>query len=258
MDIRDSWLEYYFCHKVPYVEELVDDINCSHPILQYALRERNHGIMKKLLVTKKLQMLRPLRASTYVSIVPQDAPLMTEDMHEERLHAAEALGNTIGLSGQLERDILSSDMSAFKAANPDAVFEDFIRWHSPGDWVREDKADGNSGWPPKGKLSQRMSEHGNVWRKIWNDAPALAVSEQKSLLDPVREGEKVLHYLETLRPQQLLEQMVCTGLKSSADILNKTTYGGFKLMKTKMDQLYATMASTLKSLQGTAVPFIHV
>jgi len=111
-------------------------------------------------------------------------------------------------------------MSAFKAANPDAVFEDFIRWHSPGDWVSEDKADGNSGWPPKGKLSQRMSEHGNVWRKIWNDAPPLPVSEQKSLLDPVREGEKVLHYLETLRPQQLLEQMVCTAFKSSADILN--------------------------------------
>ncbi|XP_062210932.1 uncharacterized protein LOC133912285 isoform X3 [Phragmites australis] len=182
----------------------------------------------------------------------QDAPLMTEDMHEERLHAAEAFGNAIGLSGQLERDILSSDMSAFKAANPDSVFEDFIRWHSPGDWMSEDKADGNLGWPPKGKLSQRMSEHGNVWRKIWNDAPALPVSEQKSLLDPVREGEKVLHYLETLRPQQLLEQMVCTAFKSSADILNKTTYGGFKLVKTKMDQLYATIASTLKSLQGNS------
>lgn len=64
---------------------------------------------------------------------------------------------------------------------------------------------------------------------------------------------QVLHYLETLRPQQLLEQMVCTAFKSSADILNKTTYGAFKLMKTKMDQLYATMASTLKSLKGTTI-----
>ena len=61
----------------------------------------------------------------------------------------------------------------------------------------------------------------------------------------------MLHYLETLRPQQLLEQMVCTAFKSSADILNRTMHGGFKEMKTKMDQLYATMASTLKSLQGT-------
>ena len=30
------------------------------------------------------------------------------------------------------------DMSAFKAANPDAIFEDFIRWHSPGDWEEYD------------------------------------------------------------------------------------------------------------------------
>lgn len=25
-------------------------------------------------------------------------------------------------------------MSAFKAANPQSEFEDFIRWHSPKDW----------------------------------------------------------------------------------------------------------------------------
>lgn len=86
-------------------------------------------------------------------------------------------------------------MSAFKAANPDAVFEDFIRWHSPGDWETDEteyKSGKNSDWPPRGKLSQRMSEYGNKWRKIWNEAPPLPVSEQKPLLDPVREGEKVI------------------------------------------------------------------
>lgn len=90
-------------------------------------------------------------------------------------------------------------MSAFKAANPDAIFEDFIRWHSPRDWENdESEASSPSGtkglkndWPPRGRLSQRMSEHGNMWRKIWNDASALPVSEQKPLLDPNREGEKV-------------------------------------------------------------------
>ncbi|PWZ05041.1 Rab3 GTPase-activating protein catalytic subunit [Zea mays] len=207
-------------------------------------RKGSAGVVPKMMLLNTFQEMH----APYT----QDAPLMTEDMHEERLHAAEAFGNAIGLSGQLERDILCSDMSAFKAANPDAVFEDFIRWHSPGEWLSEDKTDGNAGWPPKGKLSHRMSQHGNVWRKIWNDALPLPVSEQKSLLDPVREGEKVLHYLETLRPQQLLEQMVCTAFKSSADILNKTMYGGFKEMKTKMDQLYATMASTLKSFLGNS------
>ena len=102
------------------------------------------------------------------------------------------------------------DMSAFKAANPDAVFEDFIRWHSPGDWEEDDDPEGSKSssssaldikkskdsWPPQGQLSKRMSEQGNLWRKLWNSAPALPASEQKPLLDPNREGEKVSIFLE--------------------------------------------------------------
>lgn len=194
----------------------------------------------------------------------QDAPLMTEDMHEERLQAVEAFGNSFSFSAQLEKDILSSDMSAFKAANPDAVFEDFIRWHSPGDWENDDNKESGPSkspvtkglkddWPPHGRLSQRMSEQGSLWRKIWNDTPALPVYEQKPLLDPLREGEKILHYLETLRPHQLLEQMVCTTFRVSADTLNQTNFGGLKQMITKMEQLYRTMASTLKPLQTNHV-----
>ncbi|KAJ6692257.1 hypothetical protein OIU79_014085 [Salix purpurea] len=194
----------------------------------------------------------------------QDAPIMTEDMHEERLQAVEAFGNSFSFSAQLEKDILSSDMSAFKAANPDAVFEDFIRWHSPGDWENGDNEESRPSktpatkglkddWPPYGRLSQRMSEQGNLWRKIWNDTPAMPLYEQKPLLDHFREGEKILHYLETLRPHQLLEQMVCTAFRVSADTLNQTSFGGLKQMTTKMEQLYRTMASTLKPLQANRV-----
>lgn len=102
------------------------------------------------------------------------------------------------------------DMSAFKAANPDAIFEDFIRWHSPGDWEADDDPESSGSassnaleinkskdsWPPRGKLSKRMSEHGNMWRKIWSSSPALPASEQKPLLDPNREGEKVSIFKE--------------------------------------------------------------
>lgn len=100
-------------------------------------------------------------------------------------------------------------MSAFKAANPDAVFEDFIRWHSPKDWESDDcqESEGSESaaldevktiWPPRGRLSERMSDYANSWRKIWNDAPALPISSQKPLLDPYREGEKVTYFLEIL------------------------------------------------------------
>ncbi|XP_048136041.1 rab3 GTPase-activating protein catalytic subunit isoform X6 [Rhodamnia argentea] len=191
----------------------------------------------------------------------QEAPLMTEDMHEERLQAVDAFGDSFSFSAQLEKEILFSDMSAFKAANPEAVFEDFIRWHSPGDWETDDtlKSEPSSGfasvsskddWPPRGRLSQRMSERGNLWRKIWNDAPSLPASEQKPLLDPHREAEKILHYLETIRPHQLLEQMVCTSFRAAADTLNQTSFGGLKQMQTKIDQLYLTMASMLRPLQA--------
>lgn len=50
-------------------------------------------------------------------------------------------------------------MQAFKAANPHAVLEDFVRWHSPKDWV--EKSHGN------GSLSARMSEPTNIWQELW-------------------------------------------------------------------------------------------
>ncbi|KAL0298974.1 UNVERIFIED_CONTAM: Rab3 GTPase-activating protein catalytic subunit, partial [Sesamum radiatum] len=192
--------------------------------------------------------------------ITQDPPPMTEDMQEERLQAAEAMGDSFSFSAQLEKDILASDMSAFKAANPDAVFEDFIRWHSPKDWesdcsekLEESRTysmeESAYEWPPRGRLSERMSDIGNSWRKIWNEALPLPASEQKPLLDPNREGEKVLHYLETLRPHQLLSQMVSTAFRAAADTLNQTSFGGLKQMTTKMGQLYITMASILKYMQ---------
>ncbi|XP_073118917.1 uncharacterized protein [Henckelia pumila] len=205
-------------------------------------------------------MLLKSRKSMHAPII-QDPPPMTEDMHEERLQAAQALGNSFNFSAQLEKDILASDMSAFKAANPDAVFEDFIRWHSPKDWENDgsiehnqvSQSNANQGsageWPPRGRLSERMSDHGNLWRKIWNEALPLNASEQKPLLDPNREGEKVLHYLETLKPHQLLQQIICTAFRAAADTLNQTSFGDLKHMTTKIGQLYITMGSMLKYLQ---------
>ncbi|KAJ6948672.1 hypothetical protein NC651_002862 [Populus alba x Populus x berolinensis] len=43
--------------------------------------------------------------------------------------------------------------------------------------------------------------------------------------------------------------MVCTAFRASADTLHQPNFGGLKLMTTKMEQLYHTIASTLKPLQ---------
>nr|KAJ0196602.1 hypothetical protein LSAT_V11C700366790 [Lactuca sativa] len=60
--------------------------------------------------------------------------------------------------------------------------------------------------------------------------------------------------LETVRPHQLLEQMVCTAFRVAADTLNQTRFGGLKNMTIKIDQLYFTIASALKPLQANKLP----
>ncbi|XP_022892669.1 rab3 GTPase-activating protein catalytic subunit [Olea europaea var. sylvestris] len=231
----------------------------NHEIATYAISKSSEHERRGSAGALPNMMLLHSREIMHAPIT-QDPPLMTEDMHEERLRAAEACADSFNFSAQLEKEILLSDMSAFKAANPEAVFEDFIRWHSPKDWEDDHSETGASQtstakgskneWPPRGRLSKRMSEYGSSWRKIWNEAPALEVSKQKPLLDPNREGEKVLHYLETLRPHQLLEQMVCTAFRAAADTLNQTSFGDLNQMTTKIGQLYLTMSSTLKYVQS--------
>ncbi|KAH6761896.1 Rab3 GTPase-activating protein catalytic protein [Perilla frutescens var. hirtella] len=227
------------------------DISASHGVSKEGSGRKNDrndaaGVAESMMLLKSRKIMH--------APITQDPPPMTEDMHEERLKAAEALGDSFSFSAQLEKEILASDMSAFKAANPDAVFEDFIRWHSPRDWENDGNEEigvsKSSVWPPRGKLSERMSDPGNSWRKIWNEAPAVPASEQKPLWDPNREGEKVLHYLETLRPCQLLEQMIFTAFRAAADTLNQTSFGDMKQMAIKMEQLYLTIASMLKYLHA--------
>lgn len=70
---------------------------------------------------------------------------------------------------------LLSDCQAFKAANPLAKFEDFIRWFSPNDW--EEYTDAATG-ETRHKLSPRMLAEGNAWQVLWQDAEPLPVSRQ--------------------------------------------------------------------------------
>jgi Rab3 GTPase-activating protein catalytic subunit len=60
---------------------------------------------------------------------------------------------------------------------------------------------------------------------------------------------QVIHYLETLRPCQLLSQMICTAFSYVADILFRTEVGRPKDLKVEIDQLYATIVSILSPLR---------
>ena len=89
---------------------------------------------------------------------------------------------------------LTSDMRAFKAANPGCQFVDFVRWFSPKDVV-------------DGCLNPRMES--GVWVQAWhNSGQPLEASRQKPLFDPLVVGEKALHWLEVLGFDSLCEQLL--------------------------------------------------
>ena len=106
---------------------------------------------------------------------------MTEDMIEQKTDLLENIGTSddaANIRAQIQSEqlfsasfdcfykylhALISDMQAFKAANPHAELEDFVRWYSPRDWMEDDHGvDGRAG-----HLSARMSKQGNLWQNLW-------------------------------------------------------------------------------------------
>lgn len=83
--------------------------------------------------------LRLLGSSEPLRIpVTQEEGPMTEDMVAEREEMLTGMGTSAAASqrrGEMQSMSLRSDMMAFKAANPGCVLADFVRWHSPRDWV---------------------------------------------------------------------------------------------------------------------------
>ncbi|KAG2180049.1 hypothetical protein INT43_003836 [Umbelopsis isabellina] len=137
----------------------------------------------------------------------QDLGFMTEDMVNQQAEVFESLGTSdeaAKIRAQLQSAHLISDMQAFKAANPKAVFNDFVRWHSPKDWVTEATEDGEA------QLSTRMSESGNLWLELWKNAKPVPVSKQKPLFNIAMEGEKALHYLESMSVYEVFSFLLPT------------------------------------------------
>ena len=105
------------------------------------------------------------------------------------------------------------------AANPGATLADFIRWHSPRDWVPFKQGDAEAGRHPEGALlvdwngqpagclGPRMRGADNPWRVAWEQAQPCAACDQPPLFDATQEAERVLNYLETLTPGHLVMQV---------------------------------------------------
>lgn len=89
---------------------------------------------------------------------------------------------------------LFSDIEAFKAANPSAYFEDFIRWYSPKDWDSENQS-----------LSLRMQDDSNLWKQLWHAGQPISASEQRMFIFGTGEIDKLIHSLESASTIEIAE-----------------------------------------------------
>ena len=136
----------------------------------------------------------------------------------------------VEIAHRLQKPKLRSDMRAFKAANPGAVFQDFVTWYgNPGnpldDYKEEEPAeiqatvDLNDSAAVKLEMASQalliLSSTRNFWSDTWDDAPACPAMEQESLFDVMSTMEMVLDHLGTLHPASLLNQMMAVNLSTS-------------------------------------------
>jgi Rab3 GTPase-activating protein catalytic subunit len=130
-------------------------------------------------------------------------------------------------------------MAAFKAANlhqGGGTLSDFVRWHSPRDWLADDQDEGVGEPPataapaallprlsdakaPRGRLSARMAAADNVWAQLWAEAVPAAAAEQRPLQDPTAAGESVLHWLETVAPADLFAALLAAAASAAGGLL---------------------------------------
>ncbi|KAE8723538.1 putative pentatricopeptide repeat-containing protein [Hibiscus syriacus] len=134
------------------------------------------------------------------SPITQEGPLLTEELIRE----TEELVLRTGSDGAGCSRLLS-DMQAFKAANPGCVLEDFVRWHSPPDWIEPEPS--NEVTSGSGQLSSRMQKEGNLWRELWETSKPVPAIKQTPLYDEDLAVEGILNFFENIPVTDLFQQL---------------------------------------------------
>ncbi len=127
--------------------------------------------------------------------------------------------------------LVASDMAAFKAANPSprpgsssssATLEEFLGWRPPRGppppWAAPTAA---SGEKSKSKSSRGLPSRADVeaWRGVWEASAPCPASSQRPLFDAEAEGERALHWLETLPPEAAWRELVPLAAAAAAALL---------------------------------------
>lgn len=200
----------------------------------------------------------------------------TDDVILERQNmlSKTAIGTTVSERLEIAHRFLMakllSDMQAFKAANPGAIFDDFTNWYgSPANPLEEfDRAAESEGW--YFSRSDDISESSDTkreraigiiaatrdfWLDTWDKARPLPAIEQPALFDLSNTIEMVLDNLETIHPASLLNQIMAVNLSMAYFTLISTAgkcsrlasvTASFRMLREKIETALDLLARDVK------------
>ena len=126
----------------------------------------------------------------------QAMPMKTADQHQKEdkiFNDAKKRGDAATISFLQNRQ-MKSDMSAFKEANPTAIFADFVRWRIPHDYDQE-----------KNEVKATINPE---YPKLWEKASPVSARQQEEFFNPDKEIELALIDLEMLKPGDLIQVVI--------------------------------------------------
>jgi Rab3 GTPase-activating protein catalytic subunit len=204
------------------------------------------------------------------------APLTDDVISERRTmllrqkagKASTTIRQRLEVAHRLQRPKLLSDMRSFKAANPGAVFEDFVGWYgNPSDPLesyheQSDVLGLHHGIPSAepvvtkldgGKAAEAIKALDQTrvfWAKTWEEADPLPADEQEALFDAESTVEMALDYLENIHPASLLCQVMAVNLATAYFVLESSAGDAIKVdvVGTALIRLRETVTHALQLL----------
>jgi hypothetical protein len=170
------------------------------------------------------------------------------------------------LAQRLQKPKLLSDMRAFKAANPKANFQDFVKWYgnpgnplddyndAPVEGLSPEQASSESAAMKLDRASEAMkvlTSTRDFWAACWEEAKPAPASEQLPLFDITSTVEVALDYLEQMHPANLLNQVMAVNLSASYFTLAASAENALKIgivenslskLRTKIDNALSLLS----------------
>uniref|UniRef100_A0A8R1I284 Rab3 GTPase-activating protein catalytic subunit n=1 Tax=Caenorhabditis japonica TaxID=281687 RepID=A0A8R1I284_CAEJA len=172
----------------------------------------------------------------YLPITQDPCPL-TDEMIDQRNSHLFSLEEEARVNEQME--LILSDMQSFKAANPSAVFADFLRWHSPKDYNEKTET-----------ISERMLIPNNVWLRSWDNTKPVPAVNQKRIFNYTKIAEETFEQfenatLETVR-QWIKPTVFAATLERMAEI--ESAYETLEDKKAQKVKIAKTLANATQNI----------